>query len=60
MFATNTQASVGSKKTKSSEVTLKDKDDKNQTAENLPSEKKEENINNNIKNENGNLGTDGK
>ena len=48
------------KKQKSSEVTLKDKDDKNEIAENLSTEKKEDNIDNNIKNENGNLGTDGK
>ena len=44
---------VGSKKIKSSEVTLKDKDDKNEIAENFSTDKKEENINNNIKNENG-------
>ena len=49
---------VGSKK-KKSDVTLKDTDDKSEVAQNLSTEK-EDNIDNNIKNENGNLVTDGK
>ena len=51
---------IGSKKIKNSEVTLKDKDDKNEITENLSSEKRRQYDHNNIKNENGNLGTDGK
>ena len=51
---------VGSKKIKNSELTMKDKDDKNEIVENLSKEKKEDNIDDNIKNENRNLGKDGK
>ena len=41
---------VGKKKTKNSDVTLKDTDDKSKVAQNLSTEKKEDNIDNNVKN----------
>ena len=51
---------IGSKNIKKSEKDVKEKDDKNEVCRKLIFRKKEDNINNNIKNEKGNLGTDGK